>query len=238
MLKDWDFAQFFPNWNATPANGESPVATGTRSSEEPAEEKSTTSSSSSGGVTTSTPPRTHRRNESDSALAHVVKGISNSNQDPLRMLWAGRHRSVREPTLANDEPVSLTEFSRKASQLELRSKASSPSEFAPPRREKTDILDLRRLELKRELEERRRANGSGTGRHSQSEVRGSAIMMAPSSITRPSRPPLLKSTSEPCASLSLFRDHQQVSWTSSPLQPKLQPKQQTYTKRIQLVESI
>lgn len=211
MLKDWDFAQFFPNWNATPANGESPVATGTRSSEEPAEEKSTSSSSSSGGVTTSTPPRMHRRNESDSALANVVK----VNQDPLRMLWAGRHRSVREPTLAHDEPVSLTEFSRKASQLELRSKASSPSEFAPPRREKTDILDLRRLELKRELEERRRANGSGTGRHSQSEVRGSAIMMVPSSITRPSRPPLLKSTSEPCASHSLFRDHQQVSWTSS-----------------------
>jgi hypothetical protein len=31
-----------------------------------------------------------------------------------------------------------------------------------------------------------------------------------SSSTRPSRPPLLKSTSEPCAPLALFRDHQQV----------------------------
>lgn len=211
MLKDWDFAQFFPNWNATPAN-ESPLVIGARSSEEPAEEKSTSSGSSSGGLTSSTPPRMHRRNESDSALTNANKGVP-PNPDPLRMLWAGRHRSVREPTIANDESVSLTEFSRKASQLELRSKASSPCEFAPPRREKTDILDLRRLELKRELEERRRANGSGTERHSQSEVRGSGLLTATSSITRPSRPPLMKSTSEPCAPLTLYRDHQQVSWT-------------------------
>lgn len=214
MLNDWDFAQFFTNWNATAPV----VAAGTRSSEEPTEEKSSSSSGSSsgrGGV--STPPRMHRRNESDSALASVIKAQSNV-ADPLfssRMPWAGnRHRSVREPTLSNDESVSLTEFSRKASQLELRSKAGGggggtlTSEFAPPRREKTDILDLRRLELKKELEERRRANGvENTGRHSQSEVRGSAVI---SSSTRPSRPPLLKSTSEPCAPLALFRDHQQV----------------------------
>ena len=197
MLKDWDFAQFFPNWNAA-ANEMSPG--GTRSSEEPAEEKSTCSSSSSGGVTSATsvatPPRImHRRNESDSALASVAK---TAPADPLfgsRIPWSGRHRSVRE--VADDEPVSLTEFSRKASQLELRSKTASPSEFAPPRREKTDILDIRRLELKRELEERRRANGD---RHSQSEVRGSSI------LTPSRRPPLLKSTSEPCASHSLFRE--------------------------------
>jgi len=212
MLNDWDFAQFFTNWNVA-----APVVAGTRSSEEPTEEKSSSSSGSSsgrGGV--STPPRMHRRNESDSALASVIKAQSNA-ADPLfssRMPWAGnRHRSVREPTLANDESVSLTEFSRKASQLELRSKAGGgggtlTSEFAPPRREKTDILDLRRLELKKELEERRRANGVETGRHSQSEVRGSAVIS--SSATRPSRPPLLKSTSEPCAPLALFRDHQQV----------------------------
>ncbi len=218
MLKDWDFAQFFPNWNANPANSSE---AGTRSSEEPMEEKSTSSSSSSGGVTsttsTTTPPRMHRRNESDSALANVIKGPNSpSNPDPLfssRMLWASRHR--KEPTLENDEAVSLTEFSRKASQLELRSKAAVvPSEFAPPRREKTDILDLRRLELKRELEERRRANGtSATGRHSQSEVRGSVMVppLTSSTSSRPSRPPLLKSTSEPCAPLALFRDHQQVT---------------------------
>lgn len=208
MLKDWDFAQFFPNWNAAP------VATGTRSSEEPTEEKSSSSSGSSSGrgVTSSTsaatPPRMHRRNESDSALSNVAKNV-----DPLfssRMPWVGgRHRSIREPTLSSDESVSLTEFSRKASQLELRSKPGGTltGEFAPPRREKTDILDLRRLELKRELEERRRANGE-TGRHSQSEVNGSAVINLPTS--RPSRPPLLKSTSEPCAPLALFRDHQQV----------------------------
>ena len=222
MLKDWAFAQFFPNWNANPANSGSEA--GTRSSEEPTEEKSTSSSSSSGGGVTSatsaaTPPRMHRRNESDSALAIVINKGPNTpaiNPDPLfnsRALWTGRHR--KDPALANDESVSLTEFSRKASQLELRSKATTSaasSEFAPPRREKTDILDLRRLELKRELEERRRANGS-TGRHSQSEVRGSVIVPPPTSSTssRPSRPPLLKSTSEPCAPLALFRDHQQVT---------------------------
>lgn len=214
MLKDWDFAQFFPNWNAT-SSSESPVAMGTRSSESPMEEKSTSSSSSCGGVGPATPPiKTHRRNESDSALAGVIKAANGSNPDPLfstRMMWSGRQRSAKEPTLGHDERgVSLTEFSRKASQLELRSKASSPSEFAPPRREKTDIFDLRRLELKRELEERRRANGppDSIGRHSQSEIRGNSIMT--SSIKRPSRPPLLKSTSEPCATLTLFTDHQQV----------------------------
>lgn len=216
MLKDWDFAQFFPNWNATSAS-ETSVAMGARparSSESPMEEKSTSSSSSSGGVgSVPSQIKTHRRNESDSALASVIKANNNGpNPDPLfssRLMWTGRQRSVREPTLANDDRVSLTEFSRKASQLELRSKASSPSEFAPPRREKTDILDLRRLELKRELEERRRANGpDGTGRHSQSEVRGSSMIM--SSIKRPTRPPLMKSTSEPCATLTLFTDHQQV----------------------------
>ena len=190
------------------------------------EEKSTSSSSSSGGGVTSatsaaqTPPRMHRRNESDSALAIFINKGSNTqstNPDPLfnsRMLWANRHR--KDATLGNDEAVSLTEFSRKASQLELRSKAASAaaSEFAPPRREKTDILDLRRLELKRELEERRRTNGSSaTGRHSQSEMRGSVMVPPPTSSTssRPSRPPLLKSTSEPCAPLALFRDHQQVT---------------------------
>lgn len=243
MLNDWDFAQFFTNWNATAPV----VAAGTRSSEEPTEEKSSSSSGSSsgrgGGV--STPPRMHRRNESDSALASVIKAQSNV-ADPLfssRMPWAGnRHRSVREPTLANDESVSLTEFSRKASQLELRSKAGGggggtlTSEFAPPRREKTDILDLRRLELKKELEERRRANGvENTGRHSQSEVRGSAVI---SSSTRPSRPPLLKSTSEPCAPLALFRDHQQVragQQTKKSRQSTHTASQKTKTKNIFLL---
>lgn len=225
MLNDWDFAQFFTNWNSTTTT--SPpvgVAATTRSSEEPMEEKSSSSSgSSSGRGGLSTPPplagsrmMMHRRNESDSALANVIKVQSNVS-DPLfvtsRMPWApgNRHRSVREPTLTNDESVSLTEFSRKASQLELRSKTGSgggggvTSEFAPPRREKTDILDLRRLELKKELEERRR--GVETGRHSQSEVvRGSSAVISSSS----NRPPLLKSTSEPCAPLALFRDHQQV----------------------------
>ena len=192
------------------------------------EEKSSSSSGSSsgrGGLSTPPPGGTavsrmmmHRRNESDSALANVIKVQSNAS-DPLfvtsRMPWApgNRHRIVREPTLTNDESVSLTEFSRKASQLELRSKTGSgglTSEFAPPRREKTDILDLRRLELKKELEERRR--GVETGRHSQSEVvRGSsAVISSSSNRTSSNRPPLLKSTSEPCAPLALFRDHQQV----------------------------
>ena len=156
MLKDWDFAQFFPNCNT-----DMPTADAT-----PPEEKSSSSTSSSG----MTPPRTHWRNDSDPTN-------STKTLDPLfsaRMLWPvspGRNKM--------EEPV-LTEFSRKASESELRKTASF--DFRPvqplPRRQKTD-LDLRRMELKKELEERRRT------------------------ALRTSRPPLLKSTSEPCAPLTL-----------------------------------
>ena len=146
----------------------------------PPEEKSSSSTSSSG----MTPPRMHWRSDSDTT--NSVRTL-----DPLfsaRMLWplpSGRNRM--------EEPV-LTEFSRKASESELRKTASF--DFRPvhplPRRQKTD-LDLRRLELKKELEERRRT------------------------ALRSSRPPLLKSTSEPCAPLTL----QQVSSSSSSASPHL-----------------
>ena len=171
MLKDWDFAQFFPN----NCNMDAPAADTT-----PPEEKSSSSTSSSG----MTPPRMHWRSDSDTT--NSVRTL-----DPLfsaRMLWplpSGRNRM--------EEPV-LTEFSRKASESELRKTASF--DFRPvhplPRRQKTD-LDLRRLELKKELEERRRT------------------------ALRSSRPPLLKSTSEPCAPLTL----QQVSSSSSSASPHL-----------------
>lgn len=222
MLKDWDFAQFFPNWNAPagPATcSTAPTeAVGSGSSKlTMTEEKSSSSSPSS-----ATPPRlSHRRNESDSALngTKVLSSSSSSSpstSDPLfssKLAWAGRQRLSREP-LPLDEPVSLTEFSRKASQLELRShkSASTAVDFAPgacpppPRREKTDLLDLRRQELKKELEERRR----GAAAVASSDA---AVTEGRSSMTTGSyhpRPPLLKSTSEPCAPLTLFRDHLQV----------------------------
>ena len=178
MLKDWDFAQFFPNCNM-----DAPAADTT-----PPEEKSSSSTSSSG----MTPPRMHWRSDSDTT--NSVRTL-----DPLfsaRMLWplpSGRNRM--------EEPV-LTEFSRKASESELRKTASF--DFRPvhplPRRQKTD-LDLRRLELKKELEERRRT------------------------ALRSSRPPLLKSTSEPCAPLTL----QQVSSSSSSASPH--PLPQTHQTR-------
>ena len=161
------------------------------------------SSSSSSGAT---PPRTHRRNESDSALNNNnrVNYVSNGNvlaggkaADPLfssRMPWVGRRREA-----SMVEPV-LTEFSRKASETELlQSKVSSSStestsgasQLLQPRREKTD-LDLRRLELKKELEDRRR------------------ISTRLNSIRNNNRPPLLKSTSEPCAPLTLQQVRQQL----------------------------
>jgi len=201
MLKDWDFAQFFPNWNP----GEEPISNREAGDPPPFREKS--SSSSSGA----TPPRTHRRNESDSALNNNnrVNYVSNGNVlaggkavDPLfssRMPWVGRRREA-----SMVEPV-LTEFSRKPSETELlqsckvsssstesTESTSGASQLLQPRREKTD-LDLRRLELKKELEERRR------------------ISTRLSSIRNNNRPPLLKSTSEPCAPLTLQQVRQQLS---------------------------
>ena len=196
MLNDWDFAQFFPNW--TP--GEEPLSN--REAGDPPPFRENSSSSSSGA----TPPRTHRRNESDSALNNNnrVNYVSNGNvlaggkaADPLfssRMPWVGRRREA-----SMVEPV-LTEFSRKASETELlQSKVSSSStestsgasQLLQPRREKTD-LDLRRLELKKELEDRRR------------------ISTRLNSIRNNNRPPLLKSTSEPCAPLTLQQVRQQL----------------------------
>lgn len=215
MLKDWDFAQFFPNW-IPPATGTAGIA-GPTGDSSTAEEKSSSSSPSS-----STPPRlSHRRNESDSAInsSGSSKPSTPSSADPLfssRVLWAGRQRITREPIPA-DESVSLTEFSRKASQLELRGykAASTAADFAPgacpppPRREKTDLLDLRRLELKKELEERRRGTLSGAGVKTAEAGKMLSQALAMTSNSNP-RPPLMKSTSEPCAPLTLFRDHQQV----------------------------
>lgn len=225
MLKDWDFAQFFPNWIPPAGATDGVVAqpTETNGDHLSLEGKS---SSSSPSTSNATPPRfTHRRNESDSALNGVKASSSSSSPtDPLfssRNMWAGRQRICREP-LPTDDPVSLTEFSRKSSQLELRShkSASTAVDFAPgvcpapPRREKTDLLDLRRQELKKELEDRRREAGSSTvstGGTSAStpRVRQSLQMLATKNTNL--RPPLLKSTSEPCAApLTLFRDHLQV----------------------------
>lgn len=165
MLKDWDFAQFFPNWNGGAV-------------EETAEEQrsSTATSTSSSG----SPPKQHRRNESDSALARHASGSSQAEAKfGPRLNWRNGRQSDDE------SPVSLTEFSRKSSQLELRTPAAG-SEPAPPRRQKTDILDVRRQQLKRELEERRRTAAASS--------RGSALVA--------SRPPLMKSSSEPCAPLA------------------------------------
>ena len=224
MLKDWDFAQFFPNWSSPTGVGE----------DERMEEKSTSSStaSSGGGVAAgkskssasiaTTPPRLHRRNESDSAINGQNRSSLPAASTPIssgsdalfgtRIQWAGRHR-LRDASAtpgSDDEPVSLTEFSRKASQLELRgyggnSKTSEDLNMAvcppPPRRQKTDLL-----ELKKELEERRRATATRHNYHNHhptAEPSGGIQM-------RPNRPPLLKSTSEPCAPLTLFREHQQV----------------------------
>jgi len=224
MLKDWDFAQFFPNWIPPAGATDGVVAqpTETNGDHLTLEGKS---SSSSPSTSIATPPRfTHRRNESDSALNGVKASSSSpspSSSDPLfssRNLWAGRQRISREP-LPTDDPVSLTEFSRKSSQLELRShkSVSTAVDFAPgvcpapPRREKTDLLDLRRQELKKELEERRRGAVSSTGGTSASTMGGrQSLQILPTKNTN-LRPPLLKSTSEPCATpLTLFRDHLQV----------------------------
>ena len=248
MLKDWDFAQFFPNW--------SPLATGAGEDERLGEQStssSTTTTASSGGgaggggggmtnASMVTPPRIHRRNESDSAINVINRSsapaASPSGSDPLfgtRILWAGRNRLRDAPSTpgSDSEPVSLTEFSRKASQLELRgyggiSKTSDDLNSGggvcppPPRRQKTDLL-----ELKKELEERRRT----ATRHNYHNYQPSTEL--PGGIKmRPNRPPLLKSSSEPCAPLTLFRDHQQVreslpsSWGSaSALQQHLQQQQ-------------
>lgn len=184
MLKDWDFAQFFPNWSGG-GGGDAASRTLRNTDGKSTSSSSTDSSSTTSAKMAASSSSCHRRNESDSLAA----------APPVRLLWAGRQRSsVREPTLA-DEPVSLTEFSRKASQLELRNGAGRPPDFAPPRREKTDLLDVRRLELKKELEERRRAVLAGNGSVARLVRQAS------------SRPPLTKSTSEPCAPLALFRDH-------------------------------
>lgn len=187
MLKDWDFAQFFPNWNG---------AAGDETGEE---QRSSTSTSSSGS-----PPKLHRRNESDSALTRHTSNGSAALGPPgsealfgSRLNWpaAGRQRIGRGSD--EESPVSLTEFCRKSSQLELRSSASDP---APPRRQKTDLLDVRRQQLKRELEERRRTTAAAaasarlTSPASSFGPRGSSLVVA--------RPPLVKSSSEPCAPLA------------------------------------
>jgi len=161
MLKDWDFAQFFPNCNAEEVSALAVTP----------EEKSSSNSTSSSGMT---PPRMH------------IKAV-----DPLFNPRIMYHRNSTKMDPSGMEPV-LTDFSRKTSELELRKTASfdfrvpNASLLHPlPRRQKTD-LDLRRMELKKELEERRRTT---------------ALRSSP-------RPPLVKSTSEPCAPLTLL---QQVS---------------------------
>ena len=169
MLKDWDFAQFFPNWSEISTAAERDKVADER-------EKNGTSHSLE-----STHAGLQRRSECNPAASSAAGSVSNGkSSDPLfssRLLWAGRKKE-----LSAIEPV-LTEFSRKASELELR-KVPSPESVIRPlaRREKTD-LDLRRLELKKELEDRRRCS-----------VRSNATRQ---------RPPLIKSTSEPCAPLTM-----------------------------------
>ena len=250
MLKDWDFAQFFPNWNSPTGIGE----------DERLEEKSTSSSttSSGGGVAgkskssasiATTSPRLHRRNESDSAInglnrssVPVVSTSSCSGSNALfgtRIQWAARHR-LRDTSAtpgSDDEPVSLTEFSRKASQLELRgyggnSKTSEDLNMAvcppPPRRQKTDLL-----ELKKELEERRRATAT---RHNYHNYHPTAEPFGGIQM-RSNRPPLLKSTSEPCAPLNLFREHQQVRVLCAPFNPSFRGPASALQQQQQLVNS-
>jgi hypothetical protein len=156
-----------------------------------------------------------------------------------RIQWAARHR-LRDTSAtpgSDDEPVSLTEFSRKASQLELRgyggnSKTSEDLNMAvcppPPRRQKTDLL-----ELKKELEERRRATAT---RHNYHNYHPTAEPFGGIQM-RSNRPPLLKSTSEPCAPLNLFREHQQVRVLCAPFNPSFRGPASALQQQQQLVNS-
>ncbi|XP_065172113.1 serine/threonine-protein kinase mig-15 isoform X4 [Atheta coriaria] len=165
LLKDWDFARFFPS----KFQGSSSTSTSSASTK-----------SNKKGAVSGEKPAMHRRNESDSNLGPFARGFRRENSDllplssrhsavfpdrnqsPMRSsgLFSNRRSSDAGLSKKNGEPI-LTDFVKKNSELSRRPKITMMIDKAEvqlrPRREKTESdIVLKYTEARKGMETRRR----------------------------------------------------------------------------------